>query len=241
MAAESRPGEGADPACACPKDAAESGQGHSIAGTSGARWSRGCAGCVSGRGGDNLSRVQLSGRPPPTPQHLVSALARAVGAGRGCAARWQRPRALRWQGGRRAAFLPRHSGRGGSAAAEPWAVPLPFGVAVCRGALSFTSAFSPLGGEAERAQLCHLSWKFGLRLCKCLAVQHPPASTPAFATKYKSFFKCLQQLSAGSFWRSGAANRAQASHLRCSPHPKPSQKGLLRVGAVGVPPGSACG
>lgn len=75
MAAKSRPGEAGGPACACPEDAAKSGQGHGIAGSARGRdiWgqmkaeegSRRRAGRLSGRGGDNLCHLQLLLPPAP--------------------------------------------------------------------------------------------------------------------------------------------------------------------------------
>lgn len=79
------PGKAGGSACACPKDTAESGQGHGITGGAHGRdiwgqmkWEEGSgrrAGCVSVREGDNLCRVQLF-----PPQHLISALARSAKA-----------------------------------------------------------------------------------------------------------------------------------------------------------------
>lgn len=106
MATESLSGEAGGPACVCPGDAAESGQGHGIAGGAGGqdtwgRMKREAAACwlrICWRRGQPVPRPAV-----PPARHLVPALARSVGEGSGCfcgAGRRERaaalcPRALR--------------------------------------------------------------------------------------------------------------------------------------------------
>lgn len=89
------------PVCVCPRDAAESGQGHGIAGGAGGQDTRGqmkreVAACW-------LRVCRRRGQPVPCPafpsaRHLVPALARSVSEGSGCfcgAGRRERAVALR--------------------------------------------------------------------------------------------------------------------------------------------------
>lgn len=62
---------------------------------------------------------------------------------------------------------------------------------LCLRALSLL-LFSPLKRETGRAQLCCVSWKFRLQLCKCPEVLHPPWHS-SLHTECELLFKCLSR------------------------------------------------
>lgn len=191
--AESLPGVAGAPSCACPKDAAESSQGHGTVGSTHGRdiWgqqnleegSRRRAGCVSAGEGDSLCPGQLFPSFLPLPGQWVKAAAEEVGEEQLCVPVL--------------CLGTISTGQSCSQAfGESWfwsSIALSAAVLaqLCLTTLSLL-LLSPL--KREKAQLCCVSWKFRLQLCKCPEVLHPPG-TPAFTLNAN----CSLNVSVGGF------------------------------------------